>query len=167
LPPTSPDIWCRAAAPDDLPFISGLLHGAYPDSKAGDLSPQLASYSVAVASGAGEIAGYGKLRHFTGMPGVPDGYYLGGVVVGPQWRRRGIGTLLTAHRVDAAWTAGADTVYYCANSQNEASIAMHVGFGFRELQRPFTFPGVTFSGGIGVLFGLPRPSALGLLTGQI
>jgi len=155
LPATSPDIWCRAAVPDDLPSISGLLHAAYPDSKAGDLSPQLASYSVAVVDS--QIAGYGKLRHFTGLPGVPDGYYLGGVVVGPQWRRGGIGTLLTTHRIEAARAAGADTVYYFANSQNEASIAMHLGFGFHELQRPFAFPGVTFTGGVGVLFGLPRP----------
>jgi ribosomal protein S18 acetylase RimI-like enzyme len=157
LPAASPEIWCRAAAPGDLSAISGLLHAAYPDSTAGDLSPQLASYCVAVACD--QIAGYGKLRHFTDLPGVPDGYYLGGVVVGPQWRRRGIGSLLTTHRIEAAWAAGAETVYYFANSRNEASISMHLGFGFRELQRPFAFPGVTFTGGVGVLFGLPRPAA--------
>jgi len=149
------EIWCRAAAPDDLTAITGLLRGAYPDSQAADLTPQLPSFTVAVADE--QIAGYGKLRHFTGLPGVPDGHYLGGVVVGPQWRRRGIGTSLTTHRIQAAWAAGADSVYYFANSRNEASIAMHLGFGFRELQRPFAFPGVTFTGGEGVLFGLTHP----------
>jgi hypothetical protein len=34
---------------------------------------------------------------------------------------------------------------------------MHSGFGFAELRRPFEFPGVTFDGGVGVLFALPRP----------
>jgi GNAT superfamily N-acetyltransferase len=150
------DIWCRAAAPADLTAITGLLRGAYPDSQAGDLTSQLPSLTVAVVDE--QIAGYGKLRHFTDLPGVPDGYYLGGVVVGPQWRRRGIGTSLSTHRIEAAWTAGADTVYYFANSRNEASISMHVGFGFRELQRPFALPGVTFADGVGVLFGLTRPA---------
>jgi hypothetical protein len=51
-------------------------------------------------------------------------------------------------------------VYYFANSRNEASIAMHAGFGFTEPRRPFEFPGVMFEGGVGVLFCLTRELAL-------
>jgi hypothetical protein len=104
LPAPSPDIWCRAAAPADIPAIAGLPRDAYPQSQA-DLSLQLPSLSVAVldeqVSGqpvpGQQVAGHGKLHHFTDLPGVSDSYYLAGVVVGPRWRRRGIRSFWTEY----------------------------------------------------------------------
>jgi len=51
------------------------------------------------------------------------------------------------------WIAQRDRyAYYFANAQNRVSIELHEQFGFMELTQDFTYPGVTFEGGIGILF---------------
>jgi ribosomal protein S18 acetylase RimI-like enzyme len=145
---------CRPATANDIERITALRSAAYPNDAHKPVGPQLPNLYVAQAGDA--IVGYGRLRLHRAPRFKPSGYYLGGVVVDPAWRRHGIGTTLTGCRVEAAWAAGAEIVYYFANARNEASIAMHRGFGFEELQRPYEFPGVRFEGGVGVLFGLTR-----------
>jgi ribosomal protein S18 acetylase RimI-like enzyme len=87
---------------------------------------------------------------------VKDGWYLTGIVVEPAQRRRGIGRSLVQARLD--WLASrADRAWYFASAQNQASLLLHRGLGFSEVSRRFTVPGVTFTGGVGVLCvrGLP------------
>lgn len=63
---------------------------------------------------------------------------------------RGIGLALTRYRLK--WIAErADHAYYFANTRNHASIDLHTRLGFTELTRDFVFPGVSFTGGQGVL----------------
>jgi hypothetical protein len=51
-----------------------------------------------------------------------------------------------------AWTAERATeIWFFANAANRASLLLHHGLGFREVTRDFTYPGVTFTGGTGVL----------------
>jgi ribosomal protein S18 acetylase RimI-like enzyme len=101
------------------------------------------------------VAGYGRVTRFDPPPDspanvVPAGYYLGGVVVHPAFRRMGIGDRLTKARMD--WTAGrADEIWYLTNAANEASLRLHERHGFHEMTRDFAYPGVTFAGGAGVL----------------
>lgn len=108
-----------------------------------------------VATGVAAIAGYGRVsEHRPAQPGptdAPPGYYLGGVVVDPRYRRRGVGLALTRARMDLAFTM-ADEVWYFTNARNTASIAMHARLGFTEVTRDFTFPGVSFPGAQGILF---------------
>lgn len=85
---------------------------------------------------------------------IPKGWYLGGVVVDPTWRRRGIGHRLTASRIAFLVTEGASELFFTVNSRNQASIDLHLEFGFREVTRDFTCPGVQFTGGVGILFRL-------------
>ncbi len=40
------------------------------------------------------------------------------------------------------------------NARNTASIELHERFGFEEITRRFSFPGLTFKGGEGILFRL-------------
>jgi ribosomal protein S18 acetylase RimI-like enzyme len=143
---------CRPADEADIERITALQSAAYPNDPHKPIGPQLPNLYVAQADE--DVVGYGRLRYH--RKATPPGHYLGGVVVDPQWRRHGIGTDLTRCRIEVAWAAGAQIIYYFANSRNEASIAMHRGFGFTELERPFEFPGVTFEGGVGVLFGLSK-----------
>jgi len=87
-------------------------------------------------------------------PHVPRGWYLTGIIVDPQHRRRGIGAALTESRLQ--WISErAREVFYFANSLNRVSIELHQHFGFQEICRDFKYPGATFSGGGGgVLFRL-------------
>lgn len=111
-----------------------------------------------VARVAGEVVGYARVTSYDPVDGytAPAGHYLGGVVVRPGWRRRGVGLALTTARMDHAF-AVADRVWYFANEHNAPSIAMHARLGFLEVTRDFTFPGVAFEGGDGVLFCALRP----------
>jgi len=43
---------------------------------------------------------------------------------------------------------GGDEIWYFTNA---ASLLLHYRLGFREVTRDFTYPGVTFTGGVGVL----------------
>lgn len=106
------------------------------------------------------VVGYARATDYQPLDGytAPAGHYLGGVVVRRAWRRRGIGLALTTARMDRVF-AVADRVWYFANEHNTPSIAMHARLGFREVTRDFTFPGVEFEGGVGVLFCALRSAA--------
>lgn len=106
----------------------------------------------------GDVAvGYGAAEVLA-APTVPAGWYLGGVVVTERLRRRGIGALLTRERL--AWIAErAPRAYYFVNERNRASIDLHAAFGFREIERDVKVPGVTFTGGVGLLFEAALPVA--------
>ena len=118
-----------------------------------------AAHNLLLIARAGRaVAGYARAGFVPGKKSdeydVPEGWYLGGIVVAKAYRRRGIGTSLTRRRID--WIAaerGAREVFYFVNSLNRASIDLHTPFGFVEVRRDFRFPGATFSGGgTGVLF---------------
>ena len=111
---------------------------------------------LVVAESNGAIVGYGRAALFE--PGAdapadaaPGGYYLTGLLVAPEERRRGIAMALTQARLD--WIGGrAADAWFFANARNAASIELHRRFGFEEVSRSFSFPGLTFEGGEGILF---------------
>jgi ribosomal protein S18 acetylase RimI-like enzyme len=108
-----------------------------------------------VSGSGGPIVGYGRARRFGPPPDAPAnvapaGYYLTGLLVSPACRRQGIGEQLSRARM--AWVATRATeVWFFANAANVASLRLHHQLGFREVTRDFTYPGVTFTGGVGVL----------------
>ena len=102
------------------------------------------------------VIGYGKAEYFTPPAGsapnvAPEGWYLTGVVVRPEYRRRGVGRSLTTARL--TWIAArSGIVYYVANERNRVSVELHDALGFTERTRDFYHPGVSFTGGQGILF---------------
>lgn len=109
-----------------------------------------------VATVEGRVVAVAKAMRFAGTePGVergaPAGWYLSGVIVVPGQRRRAIGRALVQARLD--WLdQRTDRVFYVANEHNRVSIALHESFGFVERIRDVVMPGVTFEGGVGLLF---------------
>ncbi len=112
-----------------------------------------------------ETVGFGRVVRFEPPAGAGSnmasaGWYLGGVLVDPRFRRHGIGRRLTEERL--AWVARrARRAYYVASVLNRASIDLHAALGFVELVKDIVQPGVTFTGGHGSLFGceLDEPGA--------
>ena len=94
-----------------------------------------------VAEADGAVVGYGRTVR-ADASADPVGWYLLGVAVSPQCRRRGIGEALT--RVRMSWVAERDDqVFYFTHRDNLASLALHERLGFVELARPFVPPGGT------------------------
>ena len=112
-------------------------------------------YTVVACSSDAQVVGYASVfRHDLSPehpPGTaPSGYYLVGLIVAPEWRRHGIGELLTEARM--RWTAErADTIWYFANVANGATLDLHERFGFEEVTRDFSFPNAPLQPGTGVL----------------
>lgn len=102
----------------------------------------------------GHVLGYASITWMDpvadGGANAPEGWYLTGVVVHPHARRRGVGRRLTEARLE--WLAErTDQVWYFATALNHPSLDLHAALGFREVTRDFAIPGVSFSGGEGIL----------------
>ncbi len=158
------DVIVRAGRMDDadpVAHIAARREGGDPATEAAALRRALASEGMGnsrillVAECEGAVVGFGKAQYRDADSpregGLPEGWYLTGVVVDPAFRRRGIGTRLTEARL--RWIAErATAAYYFANAGNRVSIALHEHFGFVEIARASEFGGATFVGGEGVLF---------------
>jgi ribosomal protein S18 acetylase RimI-like enzyme len=108
-----------------------------------------------VALVGGTVVGFGRAAVLTPpaddrLRAMPAGWYLLGVVVADDWRRRGIGRALTAARLQVIRGLATEAFYF-ANAGNVVSRRLHEGFGFVELTREFE-PGVAFEGGVGILY---------------
>ncbi len=86
-----------------------------------------------VAEVDGSVVGFGQVRFIVrenvGAGEPPGGWYLSGVTVAPQYRRRGIGLALTEARLERLF---GEVVYYAAEPENTATIALHERLGFRS-----------------------------------
>ncbi len=164
--PTPTGLTTRPATRDDLPVLAAIraARDDMPVEAAAEvfarqlMSAEAGLALVLVAALEGVPVGYGVVGR-PGKPGLPEGWYLSGVVVAPAHRRQGIGARLTEGRLD--WVGARDRrAYYFTNERNRVSIDLHARFGFRELVRDLRVPGITFSNGVGLLFGvdLPVPS---------
>ncbi|MCY1718648.1 GNAT family N-acetyltransferase [Microbacterium sp. SL62] len=115
---------------------------------------------LVVATADDELIAWAMTSYFDHADGsAPAGYYLMGITVVPEFRRRGVATKLVQVRLD--WIRQRDRrAYFFTNTSNELSIRLHERVGFREIERGAQFRGVPFDGGQGVLFSiqLPEPS---------
>jgi len=111
----------------------------------GDLHNENRKFLIAVSNES--VLGYGhSVLHERAIDAdsvsSPAGYFLSGLLVAPNHRREGIGTLLTRARLEAL-PSQTQAVYYLADPSNEATIGLHRRLGFVEV-RPVVREGVRF-----------------------
>ncbi len=149
----------RLAKPGDLDAIAKLSEAgadedpAYYWSEAGreiELPDEGDASKVSfVAEVMAEVVGFAQADYFVRPDAapencVPEGWYLRGLTVRPDFRGRGIGAFLTDSRL--SWLASRTKMVRCSvDSENRAAIALHKQMGFREVRRDIWAPNVPFS----------------------
>jgi ribosomal protein S18 acetylase RimI-like enzyme len=150
--PRTGGVSVRAATLADVPAVAALFceqHGG----AAAETAPHIADHFELIAEGLPDyvcvaeidsvVVGFGKCGHRAmgdlGAVNLPDGFYLAGIYTTPRFRRRGVGHHVTVHRLQ--WIAAhADAAFYFTDTDNEASIALHVDMGFVEVCRGVSPP---------------------------
>ncbi|MGT2464174.1 N-acetyltransferase family protein [Sinomonas atrocyanea] len=137
----------REATSDDLAAVEDLCDASDRPRWTAAMIAQSEHRVVFAAVSDDQVVGVAK-THFHPEPdgAAPAGHYLGGVVVTPNSRRLGIGSALTAARLEWIW-AQSPSAYYFANEHNTASIQMHEALGFRPRGRFKEIRGVTADDG--------------------
>jgi L-amino acid N-acyltransferase len=137
----------RLAVEDDLGAIFDIYHHyvahstctyQYEPTPQGEQAAWLrahqAEHPATVAVSGGRIVGYAALSPFRPRAGyrhtVEDAVY-----VGPDCHRRGIGRALLGDLVARARTLGHHTMLAGVSAEQEASLALHLAEGFREVAR--------------------------------
>lgn len=144
--------------PDDLAAINAVHRACGRREWDAAVLSDPAALLVAVALVDDGIVAAAK-THFQAEPdsGAPAGFYLGGVSVHPDHRRRGFGRALTQARLDWIWERS-NTAYYFTDDTNVASMRMHAAFGFEEIARLPTILGASANHESLVLFRATRPA---------
>lgn len=137
----------RECTLDDLGRVNALCDASERRRWTSDMIAPRSDRVVLVAVAGGEVIGVAKTHFHPDPEGrSPAGHYLGGVVVAPGFRRRGVGSALTLARLEWIWSR-ASIAHYFANEHNTASIRMHDALGFRLVARLSEIRGVTADDG--------------------
>src|SRR6059036_3488229 len=128
----------RRIQPLDLPQVARIIAEREEEdvetrlaklSRALESDPSSARTAIWVAALGDRVIGYAQAGYFAPPADSPPdtgpaGWYLGGLVVDPSYRRRGVGLRLTEVRID--WVAErSDRVFYFASARNLPTIDLH------------------------------------------
>ena len=157
----------RLATAEDAWWIAAVVQ----EREGGDLEEMRAHAGrelAAIASGAedalwvaergGEVVAFARACHKRPteerpLGDMPEAWILGGVIVSPPHRRRGIAHELVRARLE--WLKErTDVCYYAGSVQNQVTIDLHAPFGFEQVKYDIDHPGVGFTGGVGALYRL-------------
>ncbi|MDA8792164.1 GNAT family N-acetyltransferase [Bacteriovoracaceae bacterium] len=102
------------------------------------------SSALFVAEYKSQIVGFGRSRFIEadeelGYRNMPSGYYLLGVIVKEEFRRKGIGEGLVKARIDHI-KSQAKQVYTFVDEVNKSMILLLTKIGFLRLTDDFTYP---------------------------
>ncbi|NYJ18156.1 GNAT family N-acetyltransferase [Nesterenkonia sandarakina] len=137
----------RSATPDDVESARRISVASGRERWEPNVFVPMPDRLVLVAELEGELVGVAKTHsHREPDSGSPAGHYLGGVMVTPTHRRRGVAAALTQTRLNWIWSLS-DHAYYFTNEHNTASIQLHATFGFSSLGRFPAIHGATADNG--------------------
>ncbi|MCL2069309.1 MAG: ribosomal protein S18-alanine N-acetyltransferase [Oscillospiraceae bacterium] len=96
-----------------------------PDTLRGDVESPNSLYLAAVDSDCG-----GKLVGYAGIVRILDEGHIHNVAVTPEYRRMGLGSMLTGELLACARETGLCSVFLEVRQSNKAAIALYGGLGF-------------------------------------
>jgi ribosomal protein S18 acetylase RimI-like enzyme len=149
---------------DDVPVIAELAwrrDGGSRDEHRGRVATWCTSEAITLVAreaSASRVLGFGRAAVLDAGPCATSGWYLNGLVVAPEARRRGVGERLTLARIWLLAARGVGEVRCAINARNRASIALYERLGFALDRRVTELPGVTFEGGNGLVL-VVRPGS--------
>ncbi len=118
---------------------------------------------ILVAATPATILGYARAMYHRPPPEwrqrrdvAPQGWYLSGVLIAPNVRRMGLGSLLTQARLAHVFHH-TDEVLYFTHQENVGSIELHRALGFEETGRGLRFAGASLTSRH-IIFRLPLSS---------
>lgn len=152
-----------AAAVELAVRVLGVKPGDRGEQFAADITGEQRQMFVAKVNG--QVLAYGRILDLAAEeagPGTPAGYYLGGVLVDPAWRGRGLATALTRARLHWAF-ARTGTVFYVTGADNAASLHLHAALGFHEIMR---FESERSTAGLDVLSQVVRTEPMPMAVRQ-
>ena len=158
----------RLAAENDISRIAEITHDFEPQTIEGyrnafykqvlQNTEQDSNAYIFVALIDEYIVGHGKLFYFNDQKHdvdfeSPQGWYLNGIIVDPEYRRRGVARKLLKARESFAfhYKSGQD-IYSIVSAENVPSINYHLNSGFVEDKRAPGFLNVRLKCGEGILF---------------
>ncbi len=114
-----------------------------------------------LAESSGDAVGWCGAQRSVIRPGGDPEWLVAGLTVDPESRRLGIAKrVLQRVLMTLESDAPGEPLFSVVNARNPASIDLHLGEGFEEVERGSTFAGIHFTGGEGVLLRSrwgPRP----------
>lgn len=118
---------------------------------------------VLVAVERDRIVATGRVAYFEAPPdapanAAPNGWYLMGVNVHPEQRRKGVGSEITRARLEWIFER-ASRAWFFTGKTNGASIALHRLFHFELVTDDFWFPTTGYDRGGGLLFCRERQAS--------
>ncbi len=104
-----------------------------------------------IVVGHGKLFYYSKEKHDVEFKS-PEGWYLNGVIVAPEFRRKGVAKALLSFRESFILEKKGNEVFSIVSVENIPSISYHTSLGFKEQERAPGYLSVKLKCGEGILF---------------
>ena len=130
------DVRIRSCSRDDRVRVTALWAQVFPDDPPHNAPPLVFDAKLAANDGLLFVAVHGPAVVGTAMAGY-DGHrgWLYSVAVLPGYRRRGVGTALVRHAVDALRVRGCSKVNLQVRATNAAVVGFYESLGFAVEER--------------------------------
>lgn len=166
--PPSKELRFEIAGEEHIEAITNLMHLRNPNAEISFLEKRVSdevtklndgeSYGVFVATIKNKVVGFCRFYHSDKVPPEkikhdhPIGIYLMGIVVDPDYRRKGVASFLHEQRLMWLSSIDVDRVYSVVAIDNLTSQAMHEKFGFHKVSEVLGVLTVSFDLGRGILY---------------
>lgn len=162
LPRPAATVEIRSALPQDADALATVMsaRGGVVEDHAGQAARLIERLDVLlIAETRSAAVGWCGIQRFAIRPDAEPEWLIAGLTVIPEARRRGVAARLLHEVLRLTGEAApGESIFSVINARNPASIDLHEGLGFVEVERAASLAGIEFTGGEGVLLRYSWPS---------